>query len=223
MLALITGGNRGIGAAIAYELAKHNYDLIIVGRNKRALARARENMKEVGVICEAVQCDITSKADRMELVRKVGELGRLNILVNNAGIAAYKELSKYREGEIEKIIETNLTAHILLTKELLPHLTKGAVILNIASEAGLKGHAKLSAYCASKFGMIGFTEALSKELAPKGIRVFAVCPGDTQTKMWEKLFPGIPATFLPEDVARVVWRTIARAPHLKKCVVRVRK
>ncbi len=223
MLALITGASRGIGAAIAYELAKNNYDLILVGRNEKRLRKVCDGIQNrEEVIAIPIKCDITDKDQRKKLLLEVSRYGKLNVLINNAGIAAYKKLSETQEREIEKIINTNLTAHMLLTKMLLQHLTKNAIIINISSAAGLEGHAKLTAYCASKFGLIGFTEALGEELEGKH-KVFAVCPGDTQTKMWEKIFPGIPATFTPEDVAFEVIKTIKNAKKLRKRVIKIKK
>jgi short-subunit dehydrogenase len=203
MLALITGGDRGIGAAIAHKLAENGIDVIIVGRNKRRLHDAGASLKKLGVIAHAIQLDISKGENIKKLVKQVFEIGEPDILINNAGIAYYNDVIKVKPSEIDEMIDVNLRALIKVTRGFLPRLVKKreSMIINIASGAGKTGYPGLATYCATKFGVIGFTEGLAQELESFGVRVYAVCPGDTQTDMWDSLFPGEPATYVPEDVA----------------------
>jgi 3-oxoacyl-[acyl-carrier protein] reductase len=139
------------------------------------------------------------------------EFGRVDILINNAGIALKKNVIDTSEEEWDNVIDTNLKAPFLLTKEVLPIMVKqkSGCIVNISSGAGKSGFAEFSAYCASKFGLIGFTESLAKEVKNNGIRVYAICPGPVATKMQEeiagKMYPFIkPFIQKPEDVAKFV-------------------
>ncbi len=210
MLALVTGGNRGIGCAIAHKLAENGIDLIIVGCNKKRLNDAAANLKKLGVIVYPIQCDISKPKNIKKLLEQVAEIGDIDILVNNAGVAFYSDLVKSSPKEIDRMIDVNLRGMIKMTKAFLPQMMKKdeSIIINIASGAGKTGYPGLATYCATKFGVIGFTEALAQEMEESGVHVYAICPGDTQTEMWESLFPGEPATYLPEDVAIEVMHVI---------------
>lgn len=207
MLALVTGGNRGIGLAIAKELARQGMDLIIVGRNRKTLDKAKDELEGLGAKAYAIVCDVSDGKQIKALASKVGKIGKLDILVNNAGIAYFKNLEDNSGGEIDLMIDVNLKGLIKTTQALLPHMGKG-LIINISSGAGKTGYPGLAVYCSTKFGIIGFTEALAGELSDKGIRAYSICPADTQTDMWDSLFPGTPATYQPEDVALEVLHLI---------------
>jgi short-subunit dehydrogenase len=203
MLALITGGNRGIGAAIAHKLAENGIDVIIVGKNKRRLHDAAASLKKLGVIAHFVQFDISKEESIKKLVKRVAEIGDIDVLINNAGTAYYSDVIKINPKEIDEMIDVNLRSLIKITKAFLPRMIRKreSMVINIASGAGKTGYPGLATYCATKFGVIGFTEGLAQEVENMGVRVYAVCPGDTQTDMWDSLFPGEPATYVPEDVA----------------------
>ena len=213
MLALVSGGNRGIGLAIARALADEGMDLIIVGRNRESLESAKEEIEDLGVKVWPVACDVSDAAQVKKLAAQASKIGKLDILVNNAGVAYFRNLEENSEEEIDRMIDVNLRGLIKTTRELLPLMNKG-LIINISSGAGKQGFPGLAVYCATKFAVIGFTEALAGELEEKGIRAYSICPGDTQTDMWESLFPGTPATYKPEDVAMEVLHLIRNSKRI---------
>jgi 3-oxoacyl-[acyl-carrier protein] reductase len=168
--------------------------------NKETLDSAKEELEEVGVKAWPIACDVSDDSQVKNLAEEVSKIGKLDILINNAGVAYYKNLDENTEEEIDKMIDVNLRGLIKTTKELIPLMNKG-LLINISSGAGKQGFPGLAVYCATKFAVIGFTEALAGELEGKGIRAYTVCPGDTQTDMWDGLFGGTPANYQPEDVA----------------------
>ncbi len=200
MLALVTGGNRGIGLAIAKALADEGIDLIIVGQNKKTLDSAKSELEELETKVWSIVCDVSDYKQVKKLASGVEKIGKLDILINNAGVAYYKNFEDNTEEEIDKMIDVNLRGLIKTTKELVPLMNRG-LLINISSGAGKQGFPGLAVYCATKFAVIGFTEALAGELEGKGIRSYTICPGDTQTDMWDSLMPGTPATYQPDDVA----------------------
>ena len=177
---VLTGAAGGIGQAIAKTLAEKGVSLILVGRNSMKLHTLAEALPgNHDVIC----ADLSCAKERVALVTKVAELGGLTMLVNNAGVSHLSLLEDTDSTTIESVIETNLLAPMLLTQALLPHLQQNRVtyIVNIGSAFGSIGFAGQSAYCASKFGLRGFTEALMRELADSNIRVSYLAPRATAT------------------------------------------
>lgn len=177
---LLTGASGGIGQAIARALADKGVSLILVGRNSMKLHALAETLPGYhDVIC----ADLSSAKERTALVTKVSELGGLTMLVNNAGISQLSMLEDTDSYTIESVIHTNLLAPMLLTQAFLPLLQqdKATQIVNIGSAFGSIGFAGQSAYCASKFGLRGFTESLMRELADSNIRVSYLAPRATAT------------------------------------------
>jgi len=193
-LALITGANRGIGLAIARALAHQACDLIITGRNQRALTKAARELDRLGAQVLAQTCDIRNPDSIDYLFAIVRGLHTpLDILINNAGIGHPNR----RLGELPyptwcEVIDTNLTGLFLMTQAALAVMKRGGTIVNNLSIAAERVFAGSAAYTASKHGALGFTDTLREELRPKGIRVIALMPGATDTAIWETMWPKAP-------------------------------
>ena len=201
--AIITGSARGIGRAIAIALAREGCNVVINSRTKKEVDATAKEIEKLGSDVLPMVADVSNEKDVSRMVNEaMKKFGRVNILVNNAGVAAYKDFSKMSQKEIDDILNINLRGLILCTKHVLPHMIKQKYgrIINISSGAGKTGIAGLAVYCASKFGVIGFTEALSDEL-PESIKVYAVCPGAVDTKMYVEAFHEQPS-LKPEDIAK---------------------
>lgn len=186
-VALITGArDRGIGGEIALRLAREGASVAMISRHEpdrlvKKLAKFKQGIVHtVGDITNAE--DIARAIDDCR-----SQLGRLDIVVNNAGVEMAKSLDKFTDAEWRELLDINLNGAIAVTRAALPHLpSPGGVIVNIASALGLGGCRGFSIYSASKAGLIGFTQSLAWELAPKGIRVVAVAPGLVHTPMVHK-------------------------------------
>ncbi len=188
--ALVTGAGRGIGRAIALRLAEEGADVAaadIVGQTASDVA---DTMGRLGRKAVAITADVSSAADVDRMVAQtVKSFGRIDLLYNNAGVVVYKPMVETSEEEWDDLFKVNMKGVFLVAKAVANQMIKqgGGKIINIASVAGKRGVAGMSAYCASKFGVVGFTQALAWELANHGITVNAICPGVVDTPMWEKL------------------------------------
>ena len=168
---VITGGTKGIGAAIAEVFYRAGYAVIVCGRHDNGFA------KTLGRGVFFVKADVTDlKGTEKLMARAVKMTGRIDAVVNCAGFSQWKPLESIDEKFLEQMLDVNLKGVFWGCKTALKYLGQGGVIINVASLAGKRGSANNSAYCASKFGVVGLTQALSKELGPRGIRVNAVCP-----------------------------------------------
>jgi NAD(P)-dependent dehydrogenase (short-subunit alcohol dehydrogenase family) len=183
--AIVTGGSRGIGAAIAAEFVGRGAKVTIMGRQRETLeAKAAELRGDPGVTVAVEQCDVSDASSvTTAFSNAIGSLGPAYILVNNAGIATSRTFTQLSLDVWNDVVTTNLTGTYLCTSEVLPSMisAREGRIVNIASTAGLRGYKTMSAYCASKHGVIGLTRALALETAKQGITVNAVCPSYTDT------------------------------------------
>jgi meso-butanediol dehydrogenase/(S,S)-butanediol dehydrogenase/diacetyl reductase len=211
--ALVTGAARGIGRAIALELARAGANVAALDlggggdgwryalAGKGELESAAEELRGAGVRALALACDV---ADAAQVARAVEtserELGRLDVVVNNAGIVIAGGVAQFDEKDWDRVMAVNLRGPFLVSRAAIPALarTQGAIV-NIASVAGKRGYAGMAAYCASKFGVVGLTQSLAAELGPLGIRANAVCPGFLATAMWD---------YLGEQSGRQGWETL---------------
>src|SRR5215470_10478473 len=207
-LALVTGANRGIGLAVATALAREGCDLVITGRDQRALARATRELESLSVQIVAQGCDIRSPESVDYLFTVVRGLRRpLQVLVNNAGIGHPNlAVSDLPYPLWTNVLETNLTGMFLVTQAALAVMKRGGTIVNNLSIAAERVFPGSAAYNASKHGALGFSDTLREELRPKGIRVIALMPGATDTAIWDTLWPKAPRRKMmsPAAVAQVV-------------------
>ena len=183
--AIVTGASRGIGAAVAAQLVARGAKVTIMGRHRETLEQSASEMRgESGVTVAVEECDVADGASvTAAFASAIANLGPAYILVNNAGTAKSRVFTELTRADWDDTISTNLTGTYLCTAEVLPSMIEAGEgrIVNVASTAGLRGYRTMSAYCASKHGIIGLTRALALETARQGITVNAVCPGYTDT------------------------------------------
>jgi 3-oxoacyl-[acyl-carrier protein] reductase len=186
-VAIVTGGNQGIGLAIARRLAVDGARVVIAARRAEAAQQAAEGIVAQGGTATAVATDVRSSSAITALVEAtVSQFGTLDIVVNNAGVSTRRAApEEFTEDEIDAILDTNLKGAYLLSvaaaREMIPR--QRGVIINIASIAGVSPVGLEAMYCASKAGMIGMTQALARDWGHHGIRVHAVAPGYVESEM----------------------------------------
>lgn len=185
---LITGASRGIGRAIAEVLANKNSELLIHGRDEKALDKTSQLVEAKGSKAVRIIADLSNTEGIEHIVKQAGKKP-LKALINNAGITLVKPFEKITLEEWNNIFFVNVTSSFLLIQKLLPLLSNGSSILNILSTASRKGYTEWSAYCMSKYAMEGFTQSIREELQPRGIRVINIYPGGTATDIWKDV-PG---------------------------------
>ncbi len=191
-IVLLTGASSGIGREIAHLLVKKGDYPIVVARNKEALEKL---VKELGK-GTAFSCDVTQEHEVNFLIERVIlQWGRVDVLINSAGFGQFGGLLEVPMSQFEKMMDTNYLGAVRMTRALLPHMERqgAGIIINIASTAGLSGVPNLAAYVASKFALIGFSESIHLEYAPK-IQIGVLCPGPVNTPFFAgespaRLFP----------------------------------
>lgn len=197
-VAIITGGDSGIGRATAIHFAKEGADVCIVYLEEHEDAReTKQLVEEAGRKCLLMAGDVSGEAFCQQIVDKtLGTFGRLDVLVNHAGVQYPQEkLEDISAEQLEKTFRVNIFAYFHLTKAALPNLKEGASIINTTSVTAYRGHPILIDYAATKAAIVGFTRSLALSLAEKGIRVNGVAPGPIWT-------PLIPSSFSPEHTAK---------------------
>ena len=189
--ALVTGASSGLGRATAIALARAGADVALVARSQQGLESAQEEVSKIGRRALILPADLASEADTSEAVgRAIETLGRIDVLVNAAGTDAPGTVEELDVGGWDRTLAVNLRAPFLLSKAAFPHMreTGGGLIVNVSSVAGKKGWANASAYCASKFGLTGLTQALADEGKEHGIRAIVLYPGAMATN-WGAFSP----------------------------------
>jgi NAD(P)-dependent dehydrogenase (short-subunit alcohol dehydrogenase family) len=213
-VALISGGSRGIGLAMAQAFAVAGYSVIITGRDQ---ARLKQAVAEVKGSIEGLICDVADPSSVQRLFYEIVQHhNSIDVLVNNAGVA--HELLGTEKLPLEvwkQVIDTNLTGTFLVTQAALPLMKAGSTIVNNLSVAALQPFAGMSAYNASKFGALGFTKALREEVRKQGIRVLALIPGATNTEIWQQFWPDAPRAKMisPATVAQAVLHAVSAPPE----------
>ena len=215
-LAVVTGASRGLGLAIAEALSERGFHLILTARDQRALARLAARLPN----STAIACDIRDPQSVAQLAAHVAtqvrRSKRLDVLINNAGIAGSSAPIASLDFEIwRQVIDTNLHGTFLVTQALLPFLGKGSVIVNNLSVAARSSFPGMAAYNASKRGLLAFTETLREELRPRGVRVVALLPGATNTAIWRQFWPDAPRRSMlsPRTVAEAVASAVTLSPN----------
>lgn len=207
---VITGASSGIGRATALELARRGASLVLAARRRNLLEEVAALCRAEGAECAVVVADVGLRQD---CDRLLAEAGRVDVLVNNAGFAVFDAIESASPDDLEAMMRTNYFGMVWCTQAALPQmLARGAgAIVNVASIAGIMGYARMGGYCATKFAMIGFSEALRDEVLGRGVQVSLICPGTTETEFFEKAerdkMPGASRLILavkPERIARAI-------------------
>jgi 3-oxoacyl-[acyl-carrier protein] reductase len=222
--AVVTGAARGIGREIAERLAQAGAAVAVVDVAEDAVAQAAEELSRPGATARGYRCDVSS-LDAAEALgeRVLADFGRVDVLVNNAGIAKDRLFVRMTAEDWAAVIGVNLTGAFNVTKAFAPAMLKqrSGSIVNIASVVGQMGNAGQANYAASKAGLIGLTKSLAKEFAPRGVRVNAVAPGFIRTAMTDALTEDVQNMMMqaiplgrfgePADVAAVVMFLVSKA------------
>jgi NAD(P)-dependent dehydrogenase (short-subunit alcohol dehydrogenase family) len=223
--ALITGGSSGIGLAIARALGEDGYAVTVSARRPEKLEDAARRLAEEGVDVHAVAANMADEEDIQRAVAGHRErFGRLDVLINNAGIGIGAAVADTETKKLDLQLDVNLRAVYLVARECIPMLKEAgaehgkALIANTASIAGKRGQGWLPAYSATKFGVVGLSQAMHKELAGDGIQVTALCPGFVATPMTDWVAGQVPKERMiqPEDIAEAVRFLLRTSPN---CVV----
>lgn len=209
--ALITGGNKGLGKATAIALAKEGVDVAITGRNEEQLVATVNELKSLGVNATYAVFDVGNYEEVKKGIQSIfTSFETIDILINNAGIAAFGSFNDMDVTTWSNIIQTNVMGMYYVTKEVLPHLIakNQGDIINISSTAGLTGNPNTSAYSASKFAVIGLSEALMKEVRKNNIRVCTLTPSTIASDMSISLGiakkEDVETVLQPEDFAELI-------------------
>lgn len=210
---VITGGGSGIGLAMARIFAASGYSVVITGRDAKRLQKAATTISADKKQVTGIPCDVRVPSSVEKLFREIGKQhSTIDVLINNAGVA--HSLAAVDQLPVEtwkEVIDTNLTGTFLVTHAALPLIRSGGTIVNNLSVAALQPFAGMAAYNASKFGALGFTQALREDLRKRGIRVLALLPGATDTEIWGQFWPDAPKEKMisAETVAQAVLHAVS--------------
>ncbi len=203
---VITGASSGIGKAAAIECAKRGANVVLAARRIQRLEKTAEECRAFGVNATAIVTDVTRPEDCRRLIQKAGAI---DVLINNAGFAIFDPIATANRDEMRLMMDTNYFGTLNCTQAVLPQMLErgSGTIVNVASIVGLMGYARMGGYCATKFAVVGFTEALRDEVIGNGVRVALVCPATTDTEFFVKAergkMPGASRLILAVSAERV--------------------
>lgn len=215
--ALVTGGGRGIGAAISRRLAELGAAVVVCGRTQSHIERTAAQIRAAGAQSDAIACDVTHWSSVSALASRVQrEFGKLHILVNNAGIGSFTgPLHKLSPEEWDAVLNTNLRGVFYMIRAIVPILITagGGHIINISSIASKNPLPNGAAYAASKWGLNGLSYSVAEELRGQNIRVSVVCPGSTHTELGPHTGKNPEKMLQPDDIAHVVGMLVTQSPQ----------
>ena len=208
-VALVTGASRGIGRAISTSLAAAGSHVVAVARNARQLDELVAEIAAAGGSATALPADLAEESQLREAFETIDRrFGRLDVLVNNAGIGVFGPLADYSTSDLDRLLSVNLRAPFLCCREALRRMIpqKRGYIINIASVVGFKGYVNQAAYTATKHGVMGLTKVLAAEAQPHGIRTSVILPGGVDTDLVGDARPDLDRSILlqPSDIAETV-------------------
>jgi NAD(P)-dependent dehydrogenase (short-subunit alcohol dehydrogenase family) len=226
-VAIVTGGGRGIGKETALAFAREGADIVLAARTVSEIDAVAEEVRGLGRQALAIPTDVRHKASVDAMVQQtLDRFGKVDILVNNAGVAIHNPIPKIREEDWDLNIAVNLKGVFLCTQAVFSQMCerKYGHIVNVSSVSGKHGHRNGGAYCASKFGVVGFTETTNNEGRPHGVKGYVVCPGPVDTKMRRDNHPDdvLEHLTLPEEVADLILFLVTQSPksHILETVIR---
>jgi 3-oxoacyl-[acyl-carrier protein] reductase len=215
-VALVTGGSRGIGRAIALRLAALGSSVAICGRNAQALQATSEELQKLTGRVFSLMADVSRSAEVTGLVAKTEvALGPISILVNNAGIGLFGPAHEKCEADWDRVLGTNLKSVFLVSAAVAPSMIRrgSGDIINISSLAGRNAFAGGGLYCASKWGVQGLSACMAEDLRDHGIRVSVICPGSVATEFSGRGPKDASKVLAPEDVAHAVTMVVTQGPR----------
>ncbi|CAG0986460.1 3-oxoacyl-[acyl-carrier protein] reductase [Methanosarcinales archaeon] len=201
---IVTGSGRGIGEYIAKRLGRDGANIVVTGRTTKDIEKVSEEINNEGGRSIFIRGDVTKEEDVKKVIHgTITEFGKVDVLVNNAGIGLKKYIWETGVEEFGELMDVNVKGVFLYMKHIIPEMKiNGGLIINISSGAGKEGIPMLGAYCASKFAVIGLTESAAAEV--NNVKIVALCPGSVDTGMFKRLFPGEKADLKPDEVAQKV-------------------
>ena len=213
--AIITGAGRGIGRAIALALAHEGASVALAARTEAQLEAVASEIRANGGQAACFPTDVSVEDQVRTLVHgTIGQFGRLDVLVNNAGIGIYGSLADYATEDWDRVMAVNARGTFVACREAIPYLRQQPVsfIVNVVSVLGFKGYVDQGAYTASKHAIMGLSKVLAKELHADNIRVHAVCPGGVDTELIGRARPDLDRSVLigPEEIAEIVLFLVTR-------------
>ena len=214
---LVTGASRGIGNNIAKTLAHENTVIANYNKSEKEARQLKEDLKKEKIDIDIMKADVSKRDEVENMISTIlSKYGRIDVLINNAGISQYKLFTDITDGEWDNIINTNLKSNFIVTQEVVKNMIhrQNGLVINISSIWGVTGAAMEVAYSTSKAGIIGLTKSLAKELGPSNIRVNAIAPGMIDTSMNSK--------FSEEEIndikEEIPLEKIGRPEEITKCI-----